>query len=212
MLRSGLDKMDASGALGRYLMRHCNAMLGFRVPVPHQPRVRESQAGVHHRFLRVGPRHRRDGAGRDSGHVHAAARRGPRAGAARLPLGGLPGRQPHPDPALRGRGRTPGRQPPGADAPRSTAGTCRSRRSTTATRSGTPAGATGWSRWPGACCARAGGVTGKVRLIDSFSHAVGTARFGLDPDGVGAGSPLPLLGVAQPVRRRRLASCRPQAA
>ena len=27
----------------------------------------------------------------------------------------------------------------------------------------------------------AGGVTGKVRLIDSFSHAVGTARFGLDP-------------------------------
>jgi len=27
----------------------------------------------------------------------------------------------------------------------------------------------------------AGGVAGKVRLIDSFSHAVGTARFGVDP-------------------------------
>src|SRR4029079_5624052 len=30
---------------------------------------------------------------------------------------------------------------------------------------------------------RAGGLVGKVRLIDSFSHAVGTARFSRTPEG-----------------------------
>jgi choline dehydrogenase-like flavoprotein len=35
---------------------------------------------------------------------------------------------------------------------------------------------------------RAGGLVGKMRLIDSFSHAVGTARFATTPD-AGALSP-----------------------
>ena len=43
-----------------------------------------------------------------------------------------------------------------------------------------------------------GGLAGKVRLIDSFSHAVGTARFSRSPDGRGARPRLPLLG-ARPI-------------
>jgi len=37
MLRSGLDRLDASGALGRYLMRHCNAMIGYVFPFRTNP-------------------------------------------------------------------------------------------------------------------------------------------------------------------------------
>ncbi len=37
MLRSGLDRLDVSGALGRYLMRHCNAMIGYVFPFRTNP-------------------------------------------------------------------------------------------------------------------------------------------------------------------------------
>jgi choline dehydrogenase-like flavoprotein len=37
MLRSGLGALDASGMLGRNLMRHCNAMLGFVFPFKTNP-------------------------------------------------------------------------------------------------------------------------------------------------------------------------------
>ena len=49
MLRSGLAARDASGTLGRYLMRHCNAMMGYLFPFRDQPRTRQSQADLHHR-------------------------------------------------------------------------------------------------------------------------------------------------------------------
>jgi choline dehydrogenase-like flavoprotein len=39
MLRSGLDRLDASGALGRYLMRHCNAMIGYVFPFRTNPEL-----------------------------------------------------------------------------------------------------------------------------------------------------------------------------
>ena len=37
MLRSGLAARDASGTLGRYLMRHCNAMMGYLFPFRTNP-------------------------------------------------------------------------------------------------------------------------------------------------------------------------------
>ena len=37
MLRSGLAARDASGTLGRYLMRHCNAMMGYVFPFRTNP-------------------------------------------------------------------------------------------------------------------------------------------------------------------------------
>jgi choline dehydrogenase-like flavoprotein len=47
MLRSGLDARDASGALGRYLMRHCNAMIGYVFPFLINPeRVNHKQICV----------------------------------------------------------------------------------------------------------------------------------------------------------------------
>ena len=47
MLRSGLGARDASGTLGRYLMRHCNGMLGYVFPFPTNPeRVNHKQICV----------------------------------------------------------------------------------------------------------------------------------------------------------------------
>ena len=43
MLRSGLGARDASGTLGRYLMRHCNAMIGYVFP------FRTNPDGVNHK-------------------------------------------------------------------------------------------------------------------------------------------------------------------
>ena len=50
---------------------------------------------------------------------------------------------------------------------------------------------------------RAGGLVGKERLIDSFSHAVGTARMARHARDRRAVSRMPRLGLPQPVRRRR---------
>ena len=39
MLRSGLGPLDRSGALGRYLMRHCNGMVGYFFPFRTNPQA-----------------------------------------------------------------------------------------------------------------------------------------------------------------------------
>ncbi len=48
---------------------------------------------------------------------------------------------------------------------------------------------------------KAGGLVGKVRLIDSFSHAVGTVRFGRSPEESVLDPELPDVGPSQSVRR-----------
>ena len=78
-----------------------------RVPVPHQPRRRESQADLRHRSVRVGARRRRDVAGNHPGHGDAAAGGGARARPARFSLGGGAGREQHPDVAVHRGGRAP---------------------------------------------------------------------------------------------------------
>ena len=47
MLRSGLGARDASGTLGRFLMRHCNAMIGYVFP------FRTNPDGVNHKQICV---------------------------------------------------------------------------------------------------------------------------------------------------------------
>ena len=47
LLRSGFDRFDRSGSLGRYLMRHCNGMVGYLFPFRTNPeRVNHKQVCV----------------------------------------------------------------------------------------------------------------------------------------------------------------------
>ena len=47
LLRSGLDALDESQSIGRFLMRHCNGMIGFVFPFKTNPKaVNHKQIGV----------------------------------------------------------------------------------------------------------------------------------------------------------------------
>lgn len=54
LLRSGLDRLDASGTLGRNLMRHCNAIVGCLFPFRINPGDRNhKQVGITHFYEAV---------------------------------------------------------------------------------------------------------------------------------------------------------------
>lgn len=180
MLRSGLDKMDASGVLGRYLMRHCNAMLGFMFPFRTNPEsVNHKQVCITDFYESVratdgtalgviqdmcmpppdvvralGPRGFRWAAYLGASHIQTllcVAEDEPQADN-RLALTAEVDRWHLPIAKVHHRYSE-------RDVARRDRLVALARRVLRA----------------------AGGVAGKVRLIDSFSHAVGTARFGLDP-------------------------------
>jgi len=182
MLRSGLDRLDASDAIGRYLMRHCNAMLGFLFPFRTNPEaVNHKQVCIDDFYESVrktdgtalgviqdmcmpppdvvralGPRGFRWAAYLGAAHIQTllciAEDEAQPDNRVSLEASGAVDRWSQPIAAVRHR-YTDG------DVRRRDQLVAHARRVLRA----------------------AGGVAGKVRLIDSFSHAVGTARFGLDP-------------------------------
>ena len=189
MLRSGLGTLDRSGALGRYLMRHCNGMVGYVFPFRTNPEaVNHKQICVTDRYESVrasegtalgviqdmcmpprevvrvlGPSGFRWAASLSADRIQTLlciAEDEPRA-ENRIELA--------PE-------RTDSSGLPVAQAIHEYTEADRRRRDTLIALARR-------------ILRRAGGLAGKVRLIDSFSHAVGTARFSrsredgvLDPD------------------------------
>ncbi len=182
MLRSGFERLDASGALGRHLMRHCNAMLGFLFPFRTNPQaVNHKQVCITDFYESVrqtdgtalgviqdmcmpppdvvralGPRGFRWAAYLGASHIQT------------LLCIAEDESQPDNRVVLDGAaGSDRWGQPIASVRHRYTAGDLRRRDRLVALAR--------------RVLRAAGGVAGKVRLIDSFSHAVGTARFGVDP-------------------------------
>lgn len=182
MLRSGFERLDASGAIGRYLMRHCNAMLGFLFPFRTNPQaVNHKQVCISDFYESV---RKTDGTALGviqdmcmppPDVVRALGPRGFRwaayLGAAHIQtLLCIAEDQPQADNrvALDASGAADRwSQPLATVHHRYAEGDLRRRDQLVAHAR--------------RVLRAAGGVAGKVRLIDSFSHAVGTARFGLDP-------------------------------
>jgi choline dehydrogenase-like flavoprotein len=196
MLRSGLAPLDHSGALGHHLMRHCNAMVGYLFPFRTNPeRVNHKQICITDRYESVratdgtalgviqdmcmpprevvrvlGPRGFRWAAAVSADRLQTllcVAEDESRA-ENRVELVA---------------GRTDPFGLPVAQVIHSYTDGDRRRRDTLVALARR-------------ILRRAGGLAGKVRLIDSFSHAVGTARFSrspmegvLDPDCRFWGSP-----------------------
>ncbi len=182
MLRSGLDRLDASGAIGRYLMRHCNAMLGYMFALRTNPQaVNHKQVCISDFYESVrasdgtalgviqdmcmpprdvvralGPRGFRWAAYLGASHIQTllciAEDEAQADNRVTLDAAGALDRFSQPVATVHHRYSQ-------KDLQR------RDRLVALARR----------------VLRRAGGVAGKVRLIDSFSHAVGTARFGVDP-------------------------------
>ncbi len=189
MLRSDLARLDQSGALGRNLMRHCNAMVGYVFPFRTNPgAINHKQICITDRYESVraedgtalgviqdmcmpprevvralGPRGFRWAASVSADSIQTllcVAEDEPRA-ENRVTLA--------PD-------RLDGEGLPVAEVTHDYTDADRRRRDTLVALARR-------------VLRRAGGLVGKVRLIDSFSHAVGTARFSrsrmagvLDPD------------------------------
>jgi choline dehydrogenase-like flavoprotein len=189
MLRSDLARLDQSGALGRNLMRHCNAMVGYVFPFRTNPQaLNHKQICITDRYESVraadgtalgviqdmcmpprevvralGPRGFRWAASLSASSIQTllcVAEDEPRA-ENRVAL--APGRLDDAGLAV-------------AEVTHDYTDADRRRRDTLVALARR-------------VLRRAGGLVGKVRLIDSFSHAVGTARFSrsrmegvLDPD------------------------------
>jgi choline dehydrogenase-like flavoprotein len=197
MLSSGLGRLDASGALGRYLMRHCNAMIGYVFPFRTNPeQVNHKQICISDLYESVraedgtalgviqdmcmpprevvralGPAGFRWAAAASANRIQTLlciAEDEPQADN-RVTLEARQGGQGGEDRSAVG--------DPGVPLVRHeyAAGDRRRRQALV--------------RVASRILRKAGGLVGKVRPIDSFSHAVGTARFGrsaaeavLDPD------------------------------
>jgi choline dehydrogenase-like flavoprotein len=181
MLRSGLAARDPSGTLGRYLMRHCNAMIGYLFPFRTNPEhVNHKQICITDGYESV-----RDADGTALGViqdmcmpprevVRALGPRGFRwaaaASAERIQtLLCVAEDDPQADNAVTlSADRRDGFDLPVANVRHEYTGADTRRRDALV-------------RTARKVLRRAGGLLGKVRLIDSFSHAVGTARMAADP-------------------------------
>jgi len=187
MLRSDLGGRDASGTLGRNLMRHCNAMIGYVFPFRTNPeRVNHKQICITDDYESV-----READGTALGVIQDMV---------------MPPRE-----VVRALGPRGFRWAAGLgadniqtllcvaeDEPQRENGVTLSER---ADAFGLPVASVRHEyteadlrrrdtlvRTARKILRRAGGLVGKVRLIDSFSHAVGTARFAATPE-AGALSP-----------------------
>jgi choline dehydrogenase-like flavoprotein len=182
MLRSGLDRLDASDSIGRYLMRHCNAMLGYLFPFRTNPRA------VNHKQVCISDFYEsaRQSDGTALGLIQDMC-------------------MPPPD-VVRALGPRGFRWAAYLGAAHIQTLLCVAEDDAQAENRVTLDAGGAADRWGATVAAvhhryseadlrrrdrlvalarrvlrAAGGVAGKVRLIDSFSHAVGTARFGVDP-------------------------------
>jgi choline dehydrogenase-like flavoprotein len=181
MLRSGLGERDASGTLGRYLMRHCNAMIGYVFP------FRTNPAQVNHKQICItdGYESVREADGTALGIIQdmcmppreVVRALGPRGfrWAASLSANNIQTLlciaedEPQADNGVTLSARTDAFDLPVATVRHEySAGDVRRRDALVRTAR--------------KVLRRAGGLVGKVRLIDSFSHAVGTARFASRPE------------------------------
>jgi choline dehydrogenase-like flavoprotein len=189
MLRSGLAPLDRSGALGRYLMRHCNGMVGYVFPFRTNPEA------INHKQICI-----------TDGYESVRAREG-------TALGVIQDMCMPPREVVRVLGPPGFRWAASLSADRIQTLLCvaedeprAENRVELASERTDPFGlplARVLHDYTDAdrgrrdmlialarrILRRAGGLAGKVRLIDSFSHAVGTARFSrsreagvLDPD------------------------------
>ncbi len=181
LLGSGLDRRDDSGTLGRNLMRHCNAMVGYLFPFRTNPeRVNHKQICVTDLYESV---RERDGTAlgviqdmcmppREV--VRALGPPGFR-WAASLAAGSIQTLLCIAEDDARWDNRVTLVQP-AADAGDEVP-LVRVEHAYTDRDRGRRDTLVGAAR---KILRRAGGLAGKVRLIDSFSHAVGTARFAAD--------------------------------
>jgi choline dehydrogenase-like flavoprotein len=182
MLRSGLDAYDPSGALGRNLMRHCNAMIGYVFPFLTNPEA------VNHKQIAITDFYE-DVRGTDG-----------------TALGIIQDMCMPPRDVVRALGPAGFRWAAAASADRIQTLICiaedepRSDNRVTLSpdridAAGLPVAVVTHAygeadirrrdalvRAARKVLRKAGGLVGKVRLIDSFSHAVGTVRFGRSPD------------------------------
>jgi len=182
MLRSGLGARDASGTLGRYLMRHCNAMIGYMFPFRTNPeRVNHKQICVTDLYESV-----READGTSLGIIQdmvmppreVVRALGPPGFRWAAALGAnnlqsllcIAEDEPQAENGVTLSPRTDGFDLPVAAVRHEYTKADVRRRSTLV-------------RAARRILRRAGGLVGKVRLIDSFSHAVGTARFSRTPEG-----------------------------
>ena len=189
MLRSGLARLDQSGALGRNLMRHCNAMVGYLFPFRTNPQaINHKQICISDRYESVRATEGTAlGVIQDMGTPPREVMRtmGPRGlrWAASLWAANLQTLlcvaedEPRPENRV---ALVPERVDaaglPVAEVVHDYTDADRRRRDTLVALARR-------------VLRRAGGLVGKVRLIESFSHVVGTARFSrsrmdgvLDPD------------------------------
>ena len=182
MLRSGLGTLDRSGALGRYLMRHCNGMVGYLFPFRTNPEaVNHKQICVTDRYESV-----RESDGTALGIIQDMCMpprevvrvQGPPGfrWAASVSAARLQTLLCIAEDEARADNRieiAPGENDafglPVARVVHAYTDADRRRRDTLIALARR-------------ILRRAGGLAGKVRLIDSFSHAVGTARFSRSPD------------------------------
>jgi len=181
MLRSGLGPLDRSGALGRYLMRHCNGMVGYLFPFRTNPEaVNHKQICVTDLYESV-----READGTALGIIQDMVMPPPDVVRALGPPGfrwaaslGAANLQTllciAEDEAQQENGvslseRTDGFELPVASVRHEYSAADVRRRDTLVQAARR-------------ILRRAGGLVGKVRLIDSFSHAVGTARFARTPE------------------------------
>jgi choline dehydrogenase-like flavoprotein len=187
MLRSGLAARDASGTLGRYLMRHCNAMIGYVFP------FRTNPEGVNHKQICITDQYEsvRDADGTSLGIIQdmvmppreVVRALGPRGFRWAAAIGAdniqtllcIAEDEPQADNAVSLTDRKDGFDLPIATVRHEYTDADVRRRDALV-------------RTARKILRRAGGLVGKMRLIDSFSHAVGTARFATTPD-AGALSP-----------------------
>ncbi len=180
LLRSHLERRDASGSLGRYLMRHCNGMVGYVFP------FRTNPGAVNHKQICVSDLYeaRRHADGRAVGVIQDLCLPPAEVVRAKGP------------PGLRGAaGLVAGHLQTllciAEDEPRFTnrvflGGAVDARGVALASieHAYTPADEARRALLLSAArriLRRAGGLAGQVSLIESFSHAVGSVRFGASP-------------------------------
>jgi choline dehydrogenase-like flavoprotein len=181
LLRSGLGERDASGTLGRYLMRHCNAMMGYVFP------FRTNPEGVNHKQICItdGYESVREADGTSLGIIQdmvmppreVVRALGPRGFRWAAGLGAdhiqtllcIAEDEPQADNGVALSERKDALDLPVANVRHEYSDGDLRRRDALV-------------RTARKILRRAGGLVGKVRLIDSFSHAVGTARFAATPE------------------------------
>lgn len=180
LLRSGLEQMDESQQLGRNLMRHCNAMVGYVFPFATNP------LAVNHKEICVSDLYEDERT--ETGHavgviqdmmmpppdvVRVLAPKGFRFAAHRLAahiqtLICIAEDEPQPENRITLSSRL---DPNGLPV-------------TNITHAYTQADLrrrNNLIRLARKILRKAGGLVGKVNVVDSFSHAVGSVRFGSDP-------------------------------